>query len=100
MVTPATCNGGERLGDRPAGCGAPSTPGALRAGNGAPRVGADRIGCPEPGRRAPVSKETAFYARLSALTDEWMDLFGYFAPRVVTETGAEYRAVREAAGLT
>jgi glycine cleavage system T protein len=46
-----------------------------------------------------VSKETAFYARLSALTDEWMDLFGYLAPRVVTEVGAEYRAVRENAGL-
>lgn len=46
-----------------------------------------------------MSKETAFYARLSALTNEWMDLFGYLAPRVVTETGAEYRAVREHAGL-
>jgi aminomethyltransferase len=46
-----------------------------------------------------VSKETAFHPRLSALTDQWMDLFGYFAPTVVTDTEAEYRAVRETAGL-
>jgi len=46
-----------------------------------------------------VSKETAFYPRLKALTDEWMDLFGYWAPSVVTDTQEEYRAVREAAGL-
>ena len=46
-----------------------------------------------------MSKETAFYPRLKALTDEWMDLFGYFAPTVVTDTQAEYRAVRETAGL-
>jgi aminomethyltransferase len=46
-----------------------------------------------------VSKETAFYPRLKALTGEWMDLFGYWAPLVVTETQEEYRAVREAAGL-
>ena len=46
-----------------------------------------------------MSKETAFHPRLSALTDEWMDLFGYFAPTVVTDTEAEYRAVRETAGL-
>jgi aminomethyltransferase len=46
-----------------------------------------------------VSKETAFYPRLKALTDEWMDLFGYFAPLVVTDTDEEYRAVRETAGL-
>jgi aminomethyltransferase len=46
-----------------------------------------------------VSKETAFYPRLQALTDEWMDLFGYWAPSVVTDTEEEYRAVREAAGL-
>jgi aminomethyltransferase len=46
-----------------------------------------------------VSKETAFYPRLKALTDEWMDLFGYWAPTVVTDTQEEYRAVREAAGL-
>jgi aminomethyltransferase len=46
-----------------------------------------------------VSKETAFYPRLNALTDEWMDLFGYWAPTVVTDTLEEYRAVRETAGL-
>jgi aminomethyltransferase len=46
-----------------------------------------------------VSKETAFYPRLEALTDEWMDLFGYWAPTVVTSTEEEYRAVRETAGL-
>ncbi|MDP9283350.1 MAG: aminomethyltransferase family protein [Actinomycetota bacterium] len=46
-----------------------------------------------------MSKETAFHPRLAALTDEWMDLFGYFAPSVVTDTESEYRAVRETAGL-
>src|SRR5262249_1588804 len=46
-----------------------------------------------------VSKETAFSPRLTALTDQWMDLFGYFAPSVVTDVREEYRAVREAAGL-
>jgi aminomethyltransferase len=46
-----------------------------------------------------VSKETAFYPRLTALTDQWMDLFGYFAPSVVTDVQEEYRAVRETAGL-
>ena len=46
-----------------------------------------------------MSKETAFHPRLAALTDDWMDLFGYFAPSVVTDTESEYRAVREAAGL-
>jgi aminomethyltransferase len=46
-----------------------------------------------------VSKETAFHPRLAALTDEWMDLFGYLAPTVVTDTAEEYRAVRETAGL-
>jgi aminomethyltransferase len=46
-----------------------------------------------------VSKETAFHPRLAALTDQWMDLFGYFAPSVVTDTAEEYRAVRETAGL-
>lgn len=46
-----------------------------------------------------MSKETAFYPRLKAMTDEWMDLFGYWAPTVVTDTPAEYRAVRETAGL-
>ena len=46
-----------------------------------------------------MSKETAFYPRLTALTDQWMDLFGYWAPSVVTDVQEEYRAVREAAGL-
>ncbi len=46
-----------------------------------------------------MSKETAFYPRLKALTDEWMDLFGYWAPTEVTSTEEEYRAVRETAGL-
>jgi aminomethyltransferase len=46
-----------------------------------------------------MSKETAFYPRLKALTDQWMDLFGYWAPSVVTDTLEEYRAVRESAGL-
>ncbi|MFY9578906.1 MAG: aminomethyltransferase family protein [Gaiellaceae bacterium] len=46
-----------------------------------------------------MSKETAFYPRLTALTDEWMDLFGYWAPLNVTDTLEEYRAVRETAGL-
>jgi glycine cleavage system T protein len=46
-----------------------------------------------------MSKETAFYPRLKALTDEWMDLFGYSAPLNVTDTLEEYRAVRETAGL-
>jgi aminomethyltransferase len=46
-----------------------------------------------------LSKETAFYPRLKALTDEWMDLFGYWAPTEVTDTQEEYRAVRETAGL-
>ena len=46
-----------------------------------------------------MSKETAFHPRLSALTDQWMDLFGYAAPSIVTETSEEYRAVRETAGL-
>jgi len=46
-----------------------------------------------------VSKQTAFHPRLEAMTDQWMDLFGYFAPAVVTDTQAEYRAVRETAGL-
>ena len=46
-----------------------------------------------------MSKETAFYPRLQALTDQWMDLFGYLAPLVVTDALEEYRAVRESAGL-
>jgi len=46
-----------------------------------------------------MSKETVFHPRLTALTDQWMDLFGYWAPSVVTDTMEEYRAVRESAGL-
>lgn len=46
-----------------------------------------------------MTKQTAFHPRLAALTDQWMDLFGYWAPSVVTGVAQEYRAVREAAGL-
>jgi len=46
-----------------------------------------------------MSKETAFYPRLRELTNDWMDLFGYLAPAVVTDTLEEYRACREAAAL-
>ena len=46
-----------------------------------------------------ATKETAFHAPLKAMTDEWMDLFGYWAPTVVTDTQEEYKAVRETAGL-
>jgi glycine cleavage system T protein (aminomethyltransferase) len=46
-----------------------------------------------------LTKETAFHARLAESTDQWMDLFGYWAPTVVTSTDEEYRAVRETAGL-
>lgn len=46
-----------------------------------------------------MSKETAFYGKLEALTDQWMDLFGYYAPTVVSDTLEEYRACREAAAL-
>src|SRR2546421_12291351 len=46
-----------------------------------------------------MSKETAFHPRLTALPDQWMDLFGSLAPTVVTDTHDEYRAVREKARL-
>ena len=46
-----------------------------------------------------MSKQTVFYGSLCALTNRWMDLFGYFAPAVVTDTQREYRAVRQTAGL-
>ena len=46
-----------------------------------------------------MSKETAFYPRLRAMTSEWMDLFGYWAPSVVSDTLEEYHACREAAAL-
>src|SRR5262249_44962687 len=51
------------------------------------------------GGDGPMSKQTAFYPRLAAQTDQWMDLFGYLAPSVVTDTLDEYQAVRETAGL-
>ena len=46
-----------------------------------------------------ASRETAFHARLAAMTDQWMDLFGYLAPSVVSTTADEYRACRETAAL-
>jgi aminomethyltransferase len=46
-----------------------------------------------------MSKETLFYPRMKPLTDRWTDLFGYWAPAVVTDIQEEYRAVREDAGL-
>ena len=46
-----------------------------------------------------MSKATVFHPRLAAMTDDWMDLFGYLAPAVVTETAAEWRACRETAAL-
>ena len=46
-----------------------------------------------------MSKRTAFYPRLAEMTDQWMDLFGYLAPLVVSDTLEEYRACREAAAL-
>jgi glycine cleavage system T protein len=46
-----------------------------------------------------LSKETAFYEKLAAMTDEWMDLFGYWAPTVVSDTLEEYHACRQAAAL-
>lgn len=48
---------------------------------------------------AAASKQTAFYPRITAMTDRWMDLFGYLAPAVVSTTSEEYRACREAAAL-
>ena len=52
-----------------------------------------------PGYDPCMSRKTAFHPRLAELTDSWMDLFGYLAPSVVTDTLGEYRAVRETAGL-
>jgi aminomethyltransferase len=46
-----------------------------------------------------LSKETAFHPRLAAMTGQWMDLFGYRAPSVVTDTLEEYRACRGTAAL-
>ena len=45
------------------------------------------------------SRRTVFHPRLADLTDQWMDLFGYAAPAVVSTTIEEYRACREAAAL-
>ena len=41
-----------------------------------------------------MSKETAFHPRLKALTDEWMDLFGYWAPLSVTDTLDDQRVFK------
>ena len=46
-----------------------------------------------------TSRETAFYPRIAAMTDDWMDLFGYLAPSVVTTTADEYQACRRNAAL-
>jgi aminomethyltransferase len=46
-----------------------------------------------------VTNRTEFYPRLAAQTDQWMDLFGYWAPTVVTGVEEEYHAVRNTAGL-
>ena len=46
-----------------------------------------------------MSKATIFHPRLAAMTDRWMDLFGYLAPAVVSDTAAEWRACRETAAL-
>ena len=49
----------------------------------------------QPSRLAPrtkggaLTKETAFYGKLAAVTDQWMDLFGYLAPSVVSTRTAE-----------
>jgi glycine cleavage system T protein len=45
------------------------------------------------------SRRTVFYPRLAEMTDQWMDLFGYLAPAVVSTTTEEYRACRDAAAL-
>jgi aminomethyltransferase len=46
-----------------------------------------------------ASRETAFYPRLAEMTGQWMDLFGYLAPSVMSTTQDEYRACRETAAL-
>ena len=38
-----------------------------------------------------TSRETAFYPRIAAMTDDWMDLFGYLAPSVVSTTARSTR---------
>src|SRR4029450_312786 len=73
---------------------------ALRARARVARAAAaDRRGGRGRGGCRSMSKETGFYPRLQAVTDEWMGLFGYLAPLVVTDVLGEYRAVRESAGL-
>ena len=67
---------------------------AARDGRAALRVGL--LPSSAPTERRPVSKETAFYPRLKALTDEWMDLFGYWAPTEVTvDRGGVPRRARD-----
>ena len=46
-----------------------------------------------------MSKATVFHPRIAAMTDDWMDLFGYWAPAVVSDPAAEWRACRETAAL-
>ena len=46
-----------------------------------------------------TSRETAFYPRIAAMTEDWMDLFGYLAPRVVSTTADEYQACRRTAAV-
>jgi len=46
-----------------------------------------------------MTKTTVFHPRITEMTDDLMDLFGYFAPAVVTDTASEWRACRETAAL-
>lgn len=47
-----------------------------------------------------MTKETPVYERLKPLAADWIDLFGYWAPTVLTtDADAEYQAVRETAAL-
>jgi aminomethyltransferase len=46
-----------------------------------------------------TSRETAFFPRIAAMTDDWTDLFGYLAPRVVSTIADEYQACRRTAAL-
>lgn len=46
-----------------------------------------------------MSRETVFYSRIGAMTSDWMDLFGYYAPATVTDPQSEWRACRERAAL-
>ena len=49
--------------------------------------------------RPTSGRETGLYPRLAALTNSWIDLFGYLAPSVVSSTIDEYHACRNAAAL-